>query len=122
MPRSALGLAAVAALMGAAGVALAALSTHRDGGELGRLASQFLVLHAAALVGVSAHASRAPRALVIAGAGLALGTLVFAGDLTMRAFAGAPVFPYAAPIGGSLMIASWIALAVVFAAGLRRKN
>ena len=33
MPRSALALAALAALMGAAGVALAALTTHRDGGE-----------------------------------------------------------------------------------------
>jgi uncharacterized membrane protein YgdD (TMEM256/DUF423 family) len=108
--------------MGAAGVALAAFSAHRDGGDLGRLASQFLILHAAALVGVSAHACRAPRALVVAGGGLALGTLAFAGDLTMRAFAGARIFPYAAPIGGSLMIASWIALSLVFAAGLRRKN
>ena len=122
MPRSALALAALAALMGAAGVALGALAAHRDGGELGRLASEFLILHAAALIGVSAHASRAPRALVLAGAGLALGTLVFAGDLTMRAFAGARMFPYAAPTGGSLMIAAWIALAVVFAAGVRRKS
>ena len=122
MPRSALALAALAALMGAAGVALAALSAHLDGGAQGSLAAQFLILHAAALVGVSAHAARAPRALVYAGAGLALGTLLFAGDLTSRAFLGGRLFPFAAPAGGSLMIASWLALAAVFAAGLRGRG
>ena len=122
MPRSAFALAAVAALMGAAGVALAAISAHQDGGDLGRLASEFLILHAAALVGISAHAPRAPRALIFAGGGLALGTLVFAGDLTMRAFAGHRLFPFAAPSGGSLMIVSWLALALTFAAGMRSRG
>ena len=55
MPRHALLLATVAALLGVVGVALAALSTHAEGGELGRTAAQFLILHAAALVGVTAH-------------------------------------------------------------------
>jgi uncharacterized membrane protein YgdD (TMEM256/DUF423 family) len=105
--------------MGAAGVALAALAAHKDGGELGRTASLFLMIHAAALVGVAAHAARAPRALLVAGYTLALGTLLFSGDLTSLVFYGARLFPYAAPIGGSLMIFSWLALTVVFAAGLR---
>jgi uncharacterized membrane protein YgdD (TMEM256/DUF423 family)/predicted kinase len=121
MPRYALVLATVAALLGVAGVALAALSTHADGGELGRTAAQFLILHAGVLIGVTAHARvtdrRTARALLGAGGALALGTLVFSGDLTMRAFAGARLFPMAAPIGGSLMILAWIALSLVFAVG-----
>src|ERR1700722_16373870 len=124
MPRHALLLASVAALLGVAGVALAALSTHADGGELGRTAAQFLILHAGVLIGVTAHARvtdrRTARALLVAGGALALGTLVFSGDLTMRAFAGARLFPMAAPTGGSLMILSWIALSLVFAVGAMR--
>jgi uncharacterized membrane protein YgdD (TMEM256/DUF423 family)/predicted kinase len=124
MPRYALVLATVAALLGVAGVALAALSTHADGGELGRTAAQFLVLHAGVLIGVTAHARvadrRTARALLGAGGALAFGTLVFSGDLTMRAFAGARLFPMAAPIGGSLMILSWIALSLVFAVDVMR--
>ena len=120
MSRAALGLASIASLMGAAGVALAAIAQHKDGGDLARTASLFLIIHAAALIGVSAHASRGPRALLFAGYALALGTLLFSGDLTSLVFAGGRLFPYAAPIGGSLMIFSWVGLALVFAAGLRR--
>jgi len=124
MPRYALVLATIAALLGVAGVALAALATHAEGGELGRTAAEFLILHAATLIGVTAHARaadrRTARALLVAGGALALGTLVFSGDLTMRAFAGARLFPFAAPIGGSLMILSWIAMGVVFAVGAAR--
>jgi len=126
MPRQALALATLAALMGAAGVALAALSTHAEGGDLGRTAAEFLILHAAALLGVSAQArsadARAAGALLITGGALALGTLLFSGDLTSRAFAGARLFPMAAPTGGSLMILSWIALALVFAVGATREE
>src|ERR1700722_4469199 len=64
MPRHALLLASVAALLGVAGVALAALSTHAEGGELGRTAAQFLILHAAALVGARAPRARPTRARV----------------------------------------------------------
>ena len=112
-------LALLAALMGAGGVALAAASTHAAGGDFGRTAAQFLILHAAALLGVSASARaatpRRTRRVLLAGAALALGTLLFSADLAMRAFAGARLFPFAAPTGGSLMIASWIALAAVLA-------
>jgi len=124
MPRQAMTLAVVAALLGAAGVLLAALSTHADGGEFGRTGAMFLILHAAALIGIAAHVRladwRTARALLIAGGALALGTLLFSGDLTARAFAGARLFPMAAPSGGSLMILSWIALAIVFAVGAMR--
>ncbi len=111
-------LAAIAALLGAAGVALAAASTHAAGGELGRTASEFLILHAAALLGISAHARtlvKGAGVTLLAGAALALGTVLFSGDLAMRAFEGEKLFPMAAPIGGSLMILSWLALALGFA-------
>lgn len=117
MPRAAAALAAFAALMGAGGVALAALAVHADGGEYAKTSSLFLVLNAAALVGVSAHARLAEGStrLLIAGAALAAGATLFSADLAARAFLGARLFPFAAPIGGSLMILSWLALAIVFA-------
>jgi uncharacterized membrane protein YgdD (TMEM256/DUF423 family) len=109
-------LAVIAALMGAAGVALAAAAQHAAGGELPHTASLFLVLHAAALIGVSAQ--RAGRFASIAGLVLAAGAVLFAADLSSRAFLGARLFPFAAPLGGTTMILSWLALAL--ALGLRR--
>jgi len=37
---------------------------------------------------------------------------LFAGDLTLRQFAGHSLFSMAAPTGGTLLIASWLLLAV----------
>jgi uncharacterized membrane protein YgdD (TMEM256/DUF423 family) len=60
----------------------------------------------------------AERAIVHAKIGLAaavgfvLGASLFAGDLTLRHYAGNGLFPMAAPTGGTLLIASWLALAV----------
>lgn len=122
MPRASQTLAALAALMGAAGVALAALAAHADGGELAKTASLFLMLHAAALLGLSAHArfGEGARGLLIAGFALAGGAILFSGDLAARAFFGARLFPFAAPIGGSLMILAWLALAFLFNYGATR--
>jgi len=126
MPRLASALGALSALMGAAGVALAAAATHADGGEMGRTAAYFLVLHAAALLGLTACArafaasAALARLLVAEGALLGLGTIVFSADLATRAFAGARLFAMAAPIGGSLMILAWSALAATFIAGAAR--
>ena len=118
MKRSSDVLAAVSALMGAGGVALAAAATHAGGGDFGRTAAEFLILHAAALAGVSAAARLSSRRragrLLIAGAALAVGTLLFAADLALRGFAATKLFPFAAPMGGSLMILSWAALALVY--------
>jgi uncharacterized membrane protein YgdD (TMEM256/DUF423 family) len=110
-------LAVLAALMGASGVALAAAGAHIDGGEFARTASLFLILHAAALVAVCAH--RAGPWPTVSGLALAAGAILFSADLSTRAFLGAKLFPYAAPIGGSLMILAWLALALAF--GLARR-
>ncbi len=121
MTRPPLVLAAFAALIGAAGVALAAASEHAGGGDLGRTAALFLILHAAAALAIAAHARLAPsRVLLAIGFVMEAGTLLFAADLAVRAFTGARLFPFAAPLGGSTMILSWLALAIAFAAAALR--
>jgi uncharacterized membrane protein YgdD (TMEM256/DUF423 family) len=117
MTRPPLVLAALAALMGSAGVALAAASVHLSGGELAERGAVFLILHAVAALAIAAHARIAPtRALLAAGFIMEAGASLFAADLAYHAFAGARLFPFAAPIGGSAMILSWLALAAAFAA------
>jgi uncharacterized membrane protein YgdD (TMEM256/DUF423 family) len=119
---------AFSALMGAAGVALAAAATHSGLGEMGQTAAYFLILHAAALVGLTACAradaadAAFARALLLAGVGLSLGAILFSADLAHRAFTGSRLFPFAAPAGGSLMILGWLALAAVFVFGAMRRR
>lgn len=110
----------LAGLMGACGVALAAASAHVAPNAGLDSASHILLFHAAALLGGAAllNAGLAGRALGVGALfGLALGAVLFAGDIALRAFAERRLFPMAAPTGGSIMIASWLALAV---AGLLR--
>ena len=111
-------LVGLAGLMGACGVVLAALSAH--GADASRLvpASSMLLFHAAAVLGTVALMLRGPLhgafALVPAW-GFIAGAALFAGDLTLRQFAGHALFPMAAPTGGIVLIASWLALAVAAA-------
>jgi uncharacterized membrane protein YgdD (TMEM256/DUF423 family) len=108
----------VAALMGAAGVALAAAGVHANGGELAERAALFLLLHAAAALAIAAHARNAPasaRALVMVGLVMEAGAILFSAELATHIFTGERIFPFAAPIGGTTMLLAWIALAVVFA-------
>jgi uncharacterized membrane protein YgdD (TMEM256/DUF423 family) len=110
-------LGIVASLLGATGVVLAAASAHAGGNDLARTAAMFLIMHAAVLLGVGAGSQnlRGGHARVLIGFALGLGASLFSADLTARAFLGDRLFPFAAPIGGSLMILSWLALAVAFA-------
>jgi len=111
-------LIGLAGLMGACGVVLAAQSAH--GADASRLvpASSMLLFHAAAVLGTTALAVRGPIhaafALVPAW-GFVAGAALFAGDLALRQFVGHALFPSAAPTGGTLLIASWLALAVAAA-------
>ena len=43
---------------------------------------------------------------------IGLGAALFCADLAVRHFLGPHLFPYAAPIGGTAMIAGWIAVAI----------
>jgi uncharacterized membrane protein YgdD (TMEM256/DUF423 family) len=111
-------LIVLAAIMGADGVMLAAASVH--GADASRLASasSMLLLHASAVLGAVALAERGMVHAKI-GIGAAFGFVVaaglFAGDLTLRHYAGHGLFPMAAPAGGTLLIVSWLALAVAAA-------
>ena len=74
-----------------------------------------LLFHAPAIFAAQAlvlNGAIHPRLGQIAMAGLLIGTLMFAGDLTLRHFAGHALFPMAAPIGGTLLIAGWLVLAI----------
>lgn len=116
-------VALVAGLLGASGVALAAIASHAMPDPALATAAHMLVLHAAAALAVSASIEHAasPRLWTIAGWLLLLGAALFAGDITLRTFTGNRVFPMAAPIGGSTMILGWLAVAVAAAAGMRRR-
>ncbi|MCK1653137.1 DUF423 domain-containing protein [Bradyrhizobium sp. 149] len=115
-------LIGLAGVMGAAGIALAAASAH--GGDASRLASAsaMLLFHATAMLAVVALLGRGllhGGIGIIAAFGFVSGAALFAGDLTLRQYAGHSLFPYAAPTGGSVMILSW--LAVTLAAVVVRK-
>ena len=111
-------LVGLAGLMGACGVILAALSAH--GADASRLlpASSMLLFHAAAVLGTVALALRGPihsTVALVPAWGFVAGSALFASDLASRQFAGHALFPLAAPTGGTLLIASWLALAVAAA-------
>ncbi len=106
-------LLGVAGLMGACGVILAALAAHKAQGL--EPAALMLMVHAPAIVAAvaAAHAGLLQRRLAqAAAAGLALGAILFSGDIAMLVLSGTRLFPMAAPTGGVVMIASWLTIAV----------
>jgi uncharacterized membrane protein YgdD (TMEM256/DUF423 family) len=118
-------LLALAGLMGACGVVLAAAAAHGAPGMGLDSAAYFLLFHAAAMLGAAALAERGllwqPAALV-AMVGFVAGGGLFAGDISMRAFAGQRLFPMAAPTGGTLLILAWLILAAAAIAATRRTH
>jgi uncharacterized membrane protein YgdD (TMEM256/DUF423 family) len=126
MSRLSLTLGAFAAVMGFAGVVLAAAAAHSGGGGMAETGAAFLIMHAAALLGLlgvanSARREALGRALLICGFGLGCAASLFSADLAARAFIGGRLFPFAAPIGGAGMILFWLSLAAILAhAAMRR--
>ena len=96
-------------LIGAAGVALSAAAAHRGGAFTGT-AANFLLMHAPVFLAIGLAGSKS--CLRIASLVLLAGLLLFAGDLIARDFLGSRLFPMSAPIGGTLLIAGWLAIAV----------
>lgn len=110
-PRAELGIAAAAAFMGALGVVLGAVAAHGTPDASLVTASQMLMVHAAAVVGLSSWALRSPASpgwWRVAARLILLGAALFAGDIAARTFLGTRLFPMAAPFGGSAMISGWI--------------
>ncbi len=108
---------ALAGLSGAAGVGLAALASHSGGGGTLMTAALFCLLHAAPMLAIAI--AQPSRGLLAGASILALGTLLFSGDLALRTLAGVKPWAMAAPAGGSLLILGWLWLAV--AGCLRRR-
>ena len=118
MNRLARVLIVLAGIMGADGVILAAASAHQaDAARLGA-ASSMLLFHACAVLATVALAERAQvhaRIGLAAAIGFVIAAGLFAADLALRQYAGHGLFPFAAPTGGTLLIASWLAMAVAAA-------
>jgi uncharacterized membrane protein YgdD (TMEM256/DUF423 family) len=116
-------LVILAGIMGADGVILAAASAHQPDASRLASASSMLLFHATAVLAVVALAERGvihARIGIAAALGFVIATGLFAGDLTLRQYAGHGLFPMAAPTGGTLLIISWLVLAV--AAAWRRRS
>ena len=111
-------LIVLAAIMGADGVILAAASAHQADATRLAAASSMLLFHATAVLASVALAERGlihVRVGLGATFGFVIAASLFAGDLTLRQYAGHGLFPMAAPTGGTLLILSWLALAVAAA-------
>ena len=108
-------LVVLAGAMGAAGVALAAASAHQPDATRLASASSMLLFHASAVLAAILLVERRVIQLQLgfaAAFGFVIAAALFAGDLTLRQYAGHSPFPMAAPTGGTLLILSWLMLAV----------
>lgn len=110
---------AVAGLGGAASVIAGALAAHLaaepGAAELLRTGAVYGMVHAAALVGLVALASRADpwrAALAVAGWSFAGGVVLFSGSLFAMAASGARWLGWITPFGGVMLILGWAALAI----------
>jgi uncharacterized membrane protein YgdD (TMEM256/DUF423 family) len=103
-------LVGVAGLLGAIGVATAAMASH--GEDVRNLAaiSAMALAHAPVLLVLGLVGRR--RVLSIAGLVLGAGCVIFVSDLAMRHWGGIPLFPGAAPVGGGGMILGWVGVAI----------
>jgi uncharacterized membrane protein YgdD (TMEM256/DUF423 family) len=114
---------ALAGLMGASGVILAAAGAHMAPGAGLDSAAYMLLFHAAAILGGAALVQQGvvwrPLGLLILAAWV-LGAALFSGDIALRAFTGHRLFAMAAPSGGIILIAAWLAMAIVAVTALAR--
>lgn len=112
---------AIAGGLGAAGVTVAAAGAHLTGGgnvtggENARTAAEFLMIHAAALLGAAAVAlsqRRVSVVLVTAMGLISVGAALFGGEVAVSALADWRPLPLAAPTGGLCLIVGWMLLAL----------
>ncbi|HEX3502188.1 MAG TPA: DUF423 domain-containing protein [Xanthobacteraceae bacterium] len=117
-------LIALAGLMGAGGMALAAAAAHVAPGSGLDSAAYMLLFHAVAVIAGAALIQQGllwrPLALLVLAAWV-IGAALFSSDIAMRAFAGHRLFPFAAPTGGTILIAAWLTLTGTAICALVRK-
>jgi uncharacterized membrane protein YgdD (TMEM256/DUF423 family) len=109
--------------MGAGGIVLAAAGAHASPGAGLDSAAYMLLFHAATVIGAAALVQQAMLWRPLAMAALAawiVGSVLFAGDLALRAFAGHRLFVMAAPSGGIILIVGWLFFAAAAIGALLR--
>ena len=112
-------LGALGGLFGAAGVGLAAIGAHRSGNPNVTTAATFLLIHAGGIMALCTVAVQRPtRGVLVATSLIALGTILFSGELAIHALADLAPLPLAAPTGGMLMIIGWLVAAVTVPASI----
>jgi uncharacterized membrane protein YgdD (TMEM256/DUF423 family) len=117
-------LGAGAAVMMAAGVAVAALAAHAGAGRELATAALVLLTHAPMLaaLGLAITLAAWPLATGALGGGIAFfGVLLFSADMAHRAFQDGALFAMAAPTGGSAMILGWTLVFLGLLPGLFRR-
>lgn len=107
MPRLALFFAG---LIGAFGVGFSALAAHGGDTRLYGAAALICLTQAPALLGLFIG-WRMVRTAPVASLLITVGCVLFAGDVSILAKFGHGLFPMAAPIGGTMMILGWVAVA-----------
>ncbi|MCW6510805.1 DUF423 domain-containing protein [Lichenifustis flavocetrariae] len=114
-------LLAASGVLGASGVALGAASAHLGGGDFGRLASEFLLFHAAAIPGILAICVPSGWVGQLAASMMVIGAVCFSGDLAYLGFVGRSPVSGLAPFGGLTLIAAWLVI-VAAAVGVFRQK
>lgn len=100
-------------IAGAVGIVTLALSAHSGISASLETAAQMLLFHAPVFLGIGVLSQiRQVLILPYTTLSMATGLTLFCGDLITNALLGDGLFPMAAPIGGMLLIVSWIALAL----------
>lgn len=119
----------ISGLFGAAGIAARAFEAHGLAALSDMSAprlndfnagTEILLFHALALLALSSRPIAESRFNLLTACALAIGTLLFAGPLLTFGLTGSRALVMLTPIGGVLMIAGWIAIAVCGALNLLR--
>lgn len=113
-------LLGAAGLIGAIGVMAAATASHSEPSRNLAAIAAIGLTHGPALVALGL-AGRG-RMAGAAGMLLAAGTALFMVDLGVREWLGQGLFPGAAPLGGMVMIAGWLAVALAGLTGWRGRK
>jgi uncharacterized membrane protein YgdD (TMEM256/DUF423 family) len=112
-------LLAIAGVLGAAGIAAAAAASH-TGGEKQMIDALILVALTQAPAVLALALLAKTRLLRLGGLAIGLGAVLFSADLAVRHFLGwERLLPFAAPAGGIVIIAGWLAIVATALAGRR---
>lgn len=115
-------LIALAGVMGAAGIVVTAAGAHSKPGQGLDSAGYLLLIHAVAVIAGTLAVRNGlilrPLGLLVLW-GFVAGVGLFSADVAARAFLGTRLFPFAAPVGGGLLILAWLVLIAAALAALR---